>query len=318
MPNGRSLKVFALAVTLVLGSSLVASAAFPARVFAPYVQTWKGTNLVNTANASGHKFFTMAFILAMGSSCQGSWNGTQAISAPYFYASDIAGLRAIGGDVAFSFGGASGTELAAACTTVSSLQAAYQSVIDIYGLTWVDFDIEGTAISDTATIDRRNKALALLESVNPSLKVSYTLGVMPNGLPAAQVALLTNAKANGVRVDTVNIMAMDYGKTYASDMAQYAISATQATHNQLTANGLTSSVGITPMIGQNDTSTEVFTLANASTLESWAQSTPYVGELAFWANERDNGSCPGKPRSGNCSSLTQKTWDFSHIFEAFN
>jgi len=280
---------------------------FPSRVFSPYEESWFGTtSLTGIANATGQKYFTMAFILA-GTGCTATWNGSQTMSQGY-YLSDINSLRALGGDVIISFGGWSGTELGQACSTVSSLQAAYQSVIDTYNAKWLDFDIEHFAITDPASIDLRNKALTALEAANPGLKISYTLGVMPDGLPTAQLNLLLNAKANGTRVDVVNIMAMDYSSQFCGDMGQYGIQATQSTENQLIANGISANVGITPMIGQNDTGCEIFTQANASSLVSWAQSTSYVTELTFWAVERDNGSCPGKHKaSDTCSGLTQNT-----------
>jgi hypothetical protein len=294
----------------------VPGSGFPARAFAPYVESWTGISLAGIANASGQKYFTMAFILA-SSGCKPAWNGSQTMYKGY-YVNDINNLRALGGDVIFSFGGASGTELAQACSTVSELTAAYQMVIDTYKLKWVDFDIEGNAVTNTASIDLRNKALKALEAANPGLKISYTLGVMPSGLPAAQLYLLLNAKSNGVRVDVVNVMAMDYGAQTTGDMAALAISAAQNTQNQLIANGISASVGVCPMIGQNDTRGEIFTLANASTLQAWAQSTGYVTELTFWAVDRDNGSCPGKTRaSGSCSGLAQNTYDFTKIFKSF-
>ncbi len=291
---------------------------FPSRVFAPYLESWFGTtSLVDVANTTGQKYFTMAFILSKNG-CTASWNGSQTMDQGY-YLSDINNLRAMGGDVIFSFGGWSGTELGDACTTVSSLQAAYQSVIDAYNVKWLDFDIEHFAITNPADIDLRNKALAGLEAANPGLKVSYTLGVMPDGLPADQLNLLLNAKANGTRVDVVNIMAMDYSRQFCGDMGQYAIQATQSTQAQLVSNGIAASVGITPMIGQNDTGCEIFTLANAGTVVSWAQGTSYVTQLTFWAVERDNGSCPGRHKaSDSCSGLVQNTYDFTNIFKTFH
>ncbi len=293
------------------------SSNFPSRVFAPYVESWFGTSLVDVANATGQKYFTMAFILSKNG-CTASWNGSQTMDQGY-YLSDINNLRAMGGDVIFSFGGWSGTELGDACSTVSSLQAAYQSVIDTYHVKWLDFDIEHFAITNPADIDLRNKALTALEAANPGLKVSYTLGVMPDGLPSDQLNLLLNAKANGTRVDVVNIMAMDYSRQFCGDMGQYAIQATQSTQAQLVSNGIAATVGITPMIGQNDTGCEIFNLDNANTVVSWAQSTSYVTELTFWAVERDNGSCPGRHKaSDSCSGLAQNTYDFTNIFKTFH
>jgi chitinase len=146
----------------------------------------------------------------------------------------------------------------------------------------MDLDIESGAESKTANIDRRNKALKNLQDANPGLRVSYTLAVDPSGLPQAQRSLLANAKTNGVRVDTVNIMAMDYG-TCNIDMGDAAIMAAKATHTQLQTLGTTSSVGVTPMIGVNDTTCENFTTQNATALTTFAQDASYVDLLAFWA-----------------------------------
>ncbi len=253
---------------------------FPARFSAPYVESWNNTSVNNLANATGHKFYTLAFIISNGS-CTATWNGDTALSTN-LYVTDVANLRAQGGDVIISFGGASGTELGQACGSVSALQAAYQSVITKYSLKWMDLDIESGAESDTTSVTRRNQALAALQAANPGLKVSYTLAVDRTGLPSAQINLLNNAKANGVRVDIVNIMAMDYGPCY-SDMGQAAVDAANATNNQLTSNGISAAVGVTPMIGVNDTTCEVFSTSDANILVNYAQSHSYISLLAFWA-----------------------------------
>jgi hypothetical protein len=49
-------------------------------------------------------------------------------------------------------------------------------------------------------------------------------------------------------------------------------------------------VGITPMIGRNDEVTEVFTLADMTTLVNWAKSKP-IGMLGMWSVSRDQ-PCP--------------------------
>jgi len=100
----------------------------------------------------------------------------------YLYVNDINSLRAQGGDVIISFGGAAGIELGQACTSVAALQAAYQSVVTKYNLTWIDLDIEGASIADTASVNRRNQAIRGLQAANPNLRVSYTLPVNPTGL----------------------------------------------------------------------------------------------------------------------------------------
>lgn len=46
--------------------------------------------------------------------------------------------------------------------------AAYQSVIDLYKLRWIDFDIEGGAVAQPASIDLRNRALKRIQASFPS------------------------------------------------------------------------------------------------------------------------------------------------------
>jgi Ricin-type beta-trefoil lectin domain-like/Glycosyl hydrolases family 18 len=269
----------------VSGSTPVAGN-FPSRFAAPYVETWNDNNLANIANATGHKFYTLAFIINGGGTCNPTWNGDTSLTGNK-YGSYISSLRNLGGDVIVSFGGADGTELGRACGSVSSLQAAYQKVINQFHLTWIDLDIESGAESDSTSVDRRNKALKNLQAANPSLRVSYTLAVDRSGLPSADVNLLKNAKSNGVRVDVVNIMAMDYGPCY-SDMGQAAIDAASATRSQLSSIGLSAKVGVTPMIGTNDVPCEKFTTTNSQQLVNYAQANSYIRLLAFWALGSDS------------------------------
>ena len=257
---------------------------FPARFTAPYVETWNGTSVNNLASTTGNKFWTLAFML--GSGCSAAWNGTDPISNNA-YLTDVNNLRNQGGDVIISFGGAAGNELAQNCTSVSSLQAAYQSVITKYNLKIMDMDIEGGRENDTASVTRRNQALHNLQVANPGLRVHYTLAVdRVGGLPQGQINLLNNAKANGVTVSVVNIMAMDYGPCY-TDMGQAAIDAANVTKNQIAANGINAKVGVTPMIGVNDVTCENFTTANMQQLVNYAQANSYISLLAYWAQGAD-------------------------------
>src|SRR6185295_19872571 len=191
------------------------SGGFPAHLFAPYIDMlqWPTPSLAGLATTTGQKYYSMAFIVA-GSGCQANWGGYYTM-AQNFEVNDVAALRAQGGDVIVSFGGATGTELALACSTVSTLQAQYQAVIDKYNLTRVDFDVEGTALGNTTSIDRRNKAIAGLQaaaaSAGKTLVVQYTLPVLPTGLTSSGLNLLQNAVINGVNVGIVNVMTIDYG-----------------------------------------------------------------------------------------------------------
>jgi hypothetical protein len=41
--------------------------------------------------------------------------------------------------------------------------AAYQGAIDLYKLRWIDFDVEGQAVAQPASVDRRNQAIKRLQ-----------------------------------------------------------------------------------------------------------------------------------------------------------
>lgn len=204
---------------------------------------------------------------------------------------------------------------------MSSLQAAYQAVINRYGAVALDFDIEGGAATDLASVDRRNQALVRLRAANPGLLISYTLPVLPTGLVDSGVSLLQSVKRSGLAVDLVNIMAMDYGGPAVADpnaMGANAIAAANATIAQVNTAGLTSKVGITPMIGVNDVRPEIFTLADAQRVLTFALGNARIGRVAMWSVGRDNGSCAGNAYADSgCSGLAQSAYQFSKIFQGF-
>src|SRR5207245_2885711 len=69
-------------------------------------------------------------------------------------------------------------------------------------------------------------------------------------------------------------------------------------------------LGTTPMIGQNDSSGEIFTLADASSVVSHAKSQG-AAQVSFWAEGRDNGGCAGQTSaSSTCSGISQSDGDF--------
>jgi len=303
-----------------------------AKTFAPYVDMGLAVDwqLTNIQQQSGIKIFTLGFVLGNGG-CTPTWGGLGATVADdrlpngTTIVSLVQGIRAAGGDVIISFGGASGTELAQGCTSVTSLRSAYQSVLNKYSVNAntpvrLDFDIEGGATTDQASITRRNQALVGLKSANPGLVISYTLPVLPTGLVQSGVNILNSVRADGLSLNVVNVMAMDYGS--ANDNGgQMGLSAQQAasnTHNQVIAAGLTASIGVTPMIGINDTNTEIFQLSDAQSLLNFANSNSYITRIALWSVARDNGSCPNQGfASPVCSGVAQSNWAFAHIFEPF-
>lgn len=131
-PRGRLVAVVvALAAVLAgIAGTTSASAAtgtpLPAHVYAPYFETWTTDSITTIAQQSGARYFTLAFLETLSkTSCTLAWNGdsTQTLSSGR-YLSDVASLRAIGGDVVPSFGGWSadqgGTEIGDSCKNVAS------------------------------------------------------------------------------------------------------------------------------------------------------------------------------------------------------
>jgi chitinase len=326
MPRFPRKRLFIPAVVLpvvaagfVIGTQFAASAAanpgpgFPAHFAAPYAEMWNNpSTLMAAANATGNKYYTLAFVVSQGT-CNATIDGdTPVTDAGWNNA--INSLRAAGGDVIVSFGGASGSELTS-CSTVATMQAQYKKVIDQFNLTKIDLDIEGGTLDNTAANDRRNTALANLQTqyaaAGKTLQVDYTLPVNPTGLESNSLSLLNNAKSHNLNVSAVNIMTMDYGP--AMDMGQAAIQAANALHSQLgqiwntkSSAQLWAMEGNTPMIGVNDTSAEVFTTQDASELESFAASNG-IQLLAFWSLGRDN--------SGS-SGTSQSNYQFTNTFKA--
>jgi hypothetical protein len=343
---GRPLALAAAAVLAAVTSGLLTAAPaaaqtytpLPASVYAPYYETYLAPNTPSisaTATASGAKYFTLAFLQATGkNSCSLDWNGSSSQPLGY-YASDIAALRAAGGDVIPSFGGYSadhgGTEIADSCTNVQTIAADYEQVITTLGVTRLDMDVESSSLNNTAGINRRNEAIAMTEAWAAGqgipLQIQYTIPVEQYGLDPNGEAVLQNAVADGAAVTSVNIMVFDYyiAKEGVVEMGTAAENAATNTHTQLqsifpslTSTQIWHMEGMTLLPGIDDLrkKTEVTYEPDATTMLNFAQANN-MNFLSIWAIQRDNGGCPGTVDSNTCSGITQSTWDFSHILEPF-
>jgi Glycosyl hydrolases family 18 len=311
-----------LAVTL--AGPAQAAVSWPAHVFAPYVDTGlSNTTLTSVAADYGTKYFTLAFV--DGSGCQWSLPNQSG------WQSQISSLQAEGGDVSVSFGGytvdTNGTDLGATCSSASAMATQVESVVTTLGVTHLDFDIESSELTNSTDVVRTAQALALVRSWGSangkSLSITYTIPSATTGLTSDGVTVLNDAHSNGFTPDIVNIMTMDYG-TSGTEMGSAADSALDGTASQVaSAFGVSSSaayamLGNTPMIGQNDSSGEIFSLADASTVESYAAQKG-IALLSFWSEGRDNGGCPGQTSaSSTCSGVSQSTGQFTQIFQAFS
>ena len=304
---------------LIFSFTTLSKADIPEKVFAPYADAnITNFDLISAADQTGLEYFTLAFILDEGG-CSPAWGGSIPLEHDHML-DEIQTIRSRGGDVIVSFGGSLGVELGTSCETVSDLEAAYQSVIDKYSLTYLDFDIEGQDILDSQSVDLRNKAIYLLQQNNENLKISYTVPVLPSGLVQSGLDLLQNAILNQVEIDTVNIMTMNFGDANAPFpdglMGQYSIDAIVSTIEQLDLLGLTqTTLGVTPLIGQNQIESEIFYLSDAQVLLDYVSTEERVSLLSMWSMARDNGSCAGNSTAlPTCSGIVQNEYDFANLF----
>ncbi|GAB5492280.1 MAG: hypothetical protein Phog2KO_24950 [Phototrophicaceae bacterium] len=298
--------------------------------YAPYVYMGRYPfhQLALTAEETGVRYYSLAFILA-NHQCEATWLGTVPIVEnsyiTNFLIPDLEALRAMGGDVIISFGGAGGTDLGVACEDVESLKAQYQLVIDTYDVTHLDFDIEGDDIRDIDSLHRRFEAIAELQADNLAqgreLVISLTLPVIPTGLTEEGITVVEMAYEYGVDIAVVNIMTMNFGDSFPSDrMGDNTIQSAESLYSQLEdiypdsdERDLWSEIGLTPMVGINDRQTEIFTLDDAQQVTDFVNETG-IRLLSIWSLDRDIQCDYVNVLANDCSGVDQDPFAFSEIF----
>ncbi|MEV0648791.1 cellulose binding domain-containing protein [Phytomonospora sp. NPDC050363] len=282
---------------------------------APYIDiTRESPTLPQVASATGQKHFTLAFILGSSLGCDPQWGGTIPLKEPRIIG-QVDQLRGMGGDVVIASGGAMGPYLENVCGTADALYNAYVKVLDATGSNHLDVDVE-------ASIPHAMVNTALKRLVDTrGTTVSYTMRIQGQdyGMDPYSVQILQDAAAKGLS-PIVNPMLMNFG--YSGDWGQAMIAAANATLAQMRTiwpgksdAQIKAQLGITPMIGRNDTGMTT-TQAHARALLSWAQSN-HIGFIGFWSVGRDNGGCPGGGLSPSCSGISQSLYEFTNIFKGF-
>ena len=284
--------------------------------FAPYnyVFTDPDTTMVDHADQAGNDAFTAAFVLSDGNG-NAAWGGDlDQLVGEAGLQTEFQAYQDQGGTIIVSFGGAVGTMIAQDTTDIEKIKSEYQSVIDTYGVTHLDFDIESV---DEAAVDRRNQALAELQSENPDLKVSYTLRCRTTGLTSHGTYVVESARDNGVDLQYVNVMTMNYGWVRPSastvkDTANGTYDDLTSIFPDLSADEAWSMVGLTPMLGENNVGGE-HRISDAEAVVNFVQDKG-VGLVSFWSIDRDNGDCPDGTVSGSCSGIAQEPYEFSNVY----
>ena len=327
----------AVALLLVAGASGSASAAttLPARVYAPYFETWTTDSIATLAQQSGSKYFTLAFLESLNKrSCTLAWNGSssQTVAAGR-YLSDIAALRSTGGDVVLSLGGWSadqgGTEIADSCGDPQQIAAAYESAITTYNVSRLDMDVEGRSLDQT----RRHRSPEQGDQAGGGLgRGACTAAADQLHDPHLRLGAGVERRRHSPECDRkrrshrrrqhhgVRLLRPRHHPDGAA--AENAATGTVAQLHQLYPNTtpaqLWAMVGITIMPGIDDypKKTEVTTVADAQNLVAFAK-THGVNTCRSGRSSVTTAAVQETVVPTTAPASPQNTWDFSHAMEPF-
>ncbi len=327
----------AYGVPLVVRANLTSAAETRATFFAPYVDvTATPVDNFQVAAMDPARQAVLGFVVASPSNpCQPSWGGYYTLGQ----ADQTLDLRlritqfeSTGASVAVSFGGQAHTPLASACTDVTALAGDYAAVARHYHVSTLDFDVEGSALSDGAATQRRATALATDTAKGGPLAHAHVWLTLPGsleGLGTASLAQVASLLSHHVPLAGVNVMAMNYGQPVADMATAIETTATDtAAQLQKLANqygdglrgaNLWAHLGVTVMIGQNDSPGESVSLADARRVADFARAN-HLARLSIWSLNRD-GPCGTSAAVENgvlatsCSGVTQGAFAFSKVFD---
>ena len=252
---------------------------------------------------------TLAF--ATGECGSENWGG---VTRSDFAGANVQALNNAGLNYVVSTGGQAGVFT---CST----QAGMQSFISTYTsahMVGVDFDIEGG--QSQTDITNLVAQTAYAESLYPNLRFSFTLATLAasdgsyGGLNSLGDSVVKAIQSAHLAHYTINLMVMDYGTTSAANCVvvngacEMGQSAIQAVQNLEHTYGIPASqIELTPMIGVNDSSSEIVSLSDVDTITSYALAQGLVG-LHFWSLDRDT-PCPSPSSTAlaTCNSVTGST-----------
>jgi len=269
---------------------------------------------VSVMNATGIKWFTLAFILSDGT-CNPAWDGSRPLTGGNDQ-TQINRIRANGGDVMVSFGGWSGNKLGEKCTSASALAGAYQKVITAYGLKVIDIDIENTEWASATVRQRVIDALKIVKQNNAGLKTIITFGTTTSGPDSTGVDMITRGANSGLANDVWAVMPFDFGG-FSGDMGDATISAVEGLKARVkTAYGYSDSVayahvGLSSMNGKTDEPGELVTVSDFQQILAYAQSK-HLARFSFWSVNRDR-ACGTGGDADACSGISQQQYDFTKI-----
>jgi chitinase len=270
------------------------------------------TPLATSLTAAGGKTITLAF--ATGECGSENWGG---VAGAAMASANVPLLTAAGVNYILSTGGAAGSFTCGSDAGFTSFIGRWASA----NLIGVDFDIE--AGQTTSVIGDLVSRIQTAHGTYPNLRFSLTLATLANNngastaqslgssapdsfnvygdetLAAVQSTLGFSGPSSWPSYVTVDLMTMDFGSASegvcvvnsgSCDMGQSALQAAYNLHDHW---GVPfANIELTPMIGQNDASSEQFSLADADTVAKFAIDNK-LGGVHFWSYDRDTDSPAG-------------------------
>ena len=246
---------------------------------------------------------TLTWAFATGECGREDWAG---VDGAAFARANVTSFVSAGKHYIVSTGGA----LAAFTCTSDARFATFMKRYDSANLVGVDFDIEqGQSQRD---IDNLVARVVVAQRRYPKIRFSFTVGTeggsAGQSLSAYGVMTLKAIRTQGLKDYTINLMVMDYGPATKSncvlgrqgrcDMGRSAIQAAVDLH---VYHGVPySQIELTPMIGGNDITDEVFTTQDVATVSAFVKQQGLAG-VHFWSFDRDT-DCPPATASDTCNT----------------
>jgi len=262
------------------------------------------------------KLNTVTWAFATGECGSENWGGVQGAAMA---SANVQNFVNAGKTYILSTGGAAGSFSCGSDAGFETFIGRYNSA----NLRGVDFDIEAGQSQDV--INNLIQRVKVAQTKHAGLRFSFTLATLggnsAQSLGTIGVNTMNAIKAAGLTNYYVNLMVMDYGSAGASvctlngsgkcDMGQSAIQAAISLHNDW---GVPyNRIELTPMIGGNDATDEIFSLADADKMTAWAKTNGLAG-IHYWSLDRDTDCAPGYA-SPTCNSYGQAgNWGFANRF----
>ena len=189
----------------------------------------------------------------------------------------------------------------------------------------LDFDIEVEMSTDQ--LSKLMQSVFYLQQKYPELTISFTLASSASTGPVATsinelgISVLTAARNAGLKF-VVNLMTMNYGLTPSqwicvvdgNQKCDMGASAIQAAKNLNKIHDVPfTEIALTPMIGMNDITTEIFTISDMKKVLKFGKKYRLAG-LHYWSFDRDC-QCPDSPvvASSTCSGVKQKPLQYYNL-----